>query len=308
MLRLQVGSPLIDIVFCRRGRFLLIDAEDGLHLWELPDGKEVLHIPMLASRSSPSPLALTPDDCLLIHGHHVLDLDLLWNNAEGGPAGGWGLAWAMAPKGPFCVKGAAGLEFEPGTNLAFSGNGKLLAALGLRGLEVWDVPHRRCLRRDPVAGDILAMAPDGHTLTVGALDSKEVRIRDTRHVREITRLEHSNTIHRLAFSPDGRRLASMTRHPSRTFLWDTAAWQCIGEFKAFRGRGAALEFNADGSLLAAASEEGVIHIWNVDDRREVEAMDWEIGLVRRIAFSPDGMTAAAAGSERTVAVWDIDDE
>src|SRR5258708_1719973 len=107
MLRLKVDCPITDVVFCRRGRFLLID------------GKEVLHIPMLAGRSSPSPLGLTPDDGLLIHGHHVLDLDLLWSNPEGGPGEGWVLPWAMAPRGPFFVKRAAGLDFEPGTNLAF---------------------------------------------------------------------------------------------------------------------------------------------------------------------------------------------
>ena len=61
--------------------------------------------------------------------------------------------------------------------------------------------------------------------------------------------------------------------------------------------------NADTSLVASGSEEGVIQLWNSADGADRFSMRGHSGAIRRLVFHPEGKQIASAGADGTVRVW-----
>src|SRR5262249_16780077 len=116
----------------------------------------------------------------------------------------------------------------------------------------------------------------------------------------------------VAFSPDGRRLASTCWiDPQRTVLeqvkiWDMETGKEILTLGAGAGhrRVSAVAFSPDGRRVATGSEgaPNAVRVWDADTGRELQALtlDWNPAAV---AYSPDGRRLAASSSA-TVRVWD----
>ncbi|MEU4244909.1 helix-turn-helix domain-containing protein [Actinoplanes sp. NPDC026619] len=68
-----------------------------------------------------------------------------------------------------------------------------------------------------------------------------------------------------------------------------------------------VQFNPAGNLVAASSDDGFVHVWDVTDPaapRALPKLD-SGGLASSIAFSPDGRYLAAGSVDRTVHWWNV---
>ncbi|MCB1160328.1 MAG: hypothetical protein KDK45_22690, partial [Leptospiraceae bacterium] len=94
---------------------------------------------------------------------------------------------------------------------------------------------------------------------------------------------HSLQIQALAFSPDGKLLATGSID-DLTKIWSIEGG-LLASFKT--GDVGALAFSPDGKLLAAASEDEGITLWNVPENKLEKRLGTET-RARYITFSPDG--------------------
>ncbi len=123
---------------------------------------------------------------------------------------------------------------------------------------------------------------------------------------------HSGAITALAFTTDGRTLASGTaefdRRPGEIKLWDVALARQGVTLRGHSGAIHCLAFTADGSLLASGSSE--LKLWDLAAGRERATLDRPTGAVVQVAFAPDGKTlvSAAGGGRQTpgeLKLWDV---
>jgi WD40 repeat protein len=115
-----------------------------------------------------------------------------------------------------------------------------------------------------------------------------------------------------ALSPDGRTLATGMADPFKVELWDVTelsepVWlrSLIGPTKLIEQ----IEFSPGGSTLAAASDDGTVRLWDLDNGEEtpVATLDGPNSLVLGLAFSPNGRLLTAGAGDSTVWLWKIDD-
>jgi WD40 repeat protein len=118
----------------------------------------------------------------------------------------------------------------------------------------------------------------------------------------------------LAFSPDGRFLASIGNHLVVT-IWKfgklTQPSRTIGsprlEDNNWELTPAGLSFSPDDVLLATSSLDHSVTIWNFKSGHSVPPVLYgHLGSVSSLAFSRDGKTLASASNESEIRLWDVE--
>jgi WD40 repeat protein len=61
----------------------------------------------------------------------------------------------------------------------------------------------------------------------------------------------------------------------------------------------------DGQILATASADKTVRLWNFATRKQLRRLSGHTALVRAVAFSRDGKTLASASFDKTVRLWDV---
>jgi WD40 repeat protein len=205
--------------------------------------------------------------------------------------------------------------------VALSPDGKTLVtsefidlATGVQHVHFWDVASGKQTGEWKEAAIVpaLAFAPDGKTLATAGFDQslpvgKRLAISDfppTLHLwnpetrTELRRFGGLDDMgDRLAFSPDGKVLASGSCYRETIKLWDTTTGKMLHSLKHGPGQvGHAFAFSPDGRCLAtSATADKTIRLWDVPGGAEVRQMQTESGTVA-LAFSPDGKILAASDS------------
>ncbi|WP_284665604.1 WD40 repeat domain-containing protein [Myxococcus sp. SDU36] len=110
----------------------------------------------------------------------------------------------------------------------------------------------------------------------------------------------------LAFSPDGRLLAS-GGYDAVVRVWDVEAGAQVAELKGHDAELHALAFSPDGRWLAAAGRPGALWLWDWKQGRRVALLSGHTDVVRGLAFSPEGEWLASGGLDQTVRVWRLRD-
>lgn len=127
-------------------------------------------------------------------------------------------------------------------------------------------------------------------------------------LQEAAQLEHTFTVGALAFSPDGRQLATADWRGG-ICVWDTATWHknlemIHGEEGEEKEAVETLAFSPDGHWLATGSFDDTTRLWDVTSGRQVAEIAHE-GWVYDVAFSSDGKWLVTGSLDGTVGILDV---
>jgi serine/threonine protein kinase len=126
-----------------------------------------------------------------------------------------------------------------------------------------------------------------------------------RYALKQTLTGHTQIVESVAFSPDGKTLASGSGDGTIK-LWDAQTGglkQTLTEQSA--GKVYSIVFSPDGMRLASGGSDKTLKLWDTQTGSLQHIWTGHIESILSVAFSPTGKTLASGSFDKTIKIWDV---
>jgi WD40 repeat protein len=289
---LRHGGAVIRIYALPDGKRLLTIAGDArARVWDIASEKQLVEFP-LAPYYTSLVFSVAPDGKALASANPLDRTIRVWNLEDGKET----LTFPDLPPN------------QTFTDLEYSHDGKLLVSSHQdRTMRVWDAVAAKELRQfgQPAAvnpgvryGSHVAFFPDGKA--VAAIEDWAVRALDAEDGKELRWFGHAGQLMRLAFSPDGKRMATVARD-SAARVWDLASGKTVAKLPLPLGGGSDVAFSANGKTVAVYCADQTVRLFDLgDDKRSPRVVKLDPPGANHFALSRDGRTLFTSGSGQPV--------
>jgi WD40 repeat protein len=110
---------------------------------------------------------------------------------------------------------------------------------------------------------------------------------------------HTNSVYKMAFSPDGRILATPSLNEVR--LWDALSGRLLQRLE-HPSWTICVDWSPDGKTLAVGTNSKELRFWDAATGQRTQGMEIRSASVNVIAWSPDGKIIACSDSEKILLV------
>ena len=115
---------------------------------------------------------------------------------------------------------------------------------------------------------------------------------------------HSNVVRSVAFSPNGKLIASGSF--DRTIkVWEAVTGEVRHTLKGHSDVVLSVAFSIAGDLIASGSFDKTIKVWRAVTGELDHTLNGHSRRVRSVAFSPAGNRIASGSGDKTIKTWDI---
>jgi WD40 repeat protein/serine/threonine protein kinase len=118
---------------------------------------------------------------------------------------------------------------------------------------------------------------------------------------------HSNTVYAVAWSPDGKRIASGSGD-NTVQVWDAVDGENVAIYKGHSNTVYAVAWSPNGKRIASGSWDSTVQVWDATDGSHVftyrKHSPYPYYDVYAVAWSPDSKRIASGSQDGTVQVWD----
>ena len=160
----------------------------------------------------------------------------------------------------------------------------------------------------------VAFSPNDALIAIGNQDG-DIKVWDRHNQRYVSKMERvgrENRVTRLVFSPDGQLLASSGGCYDAVYVWHHESKEQVAEFTVdeslkprYRPRSIPLTFSPDGKLLAGATPEHTISIWDIETDERIACLKRHVSPVAELIFSPCGQFLTSADRNGILHEWDV---
>ncbi len=203
-----------------------------------------------------------------------------------------------------------GMQYYFGINKTENGNPsvakrdtEIRRAFGAQEYTRWGLPEGAIARLGKGSVNEIKYSPNGKLFAVAS--NAGMWLYDAETTQELVLMGGTSEVFSIAFSPDGKTLASGANGESAT-LWDletrTVKSKLSVQEESYPIH--SIVFSPDGRVLATGEGAGV-RLWDVDTGELKATLQENKERVESIAFSPDGRTVVSGNSDKTVRLWDV---